>query len=260
MLDADLNGPRLRVAWAASLAIGMAAAASGCELVLDTVGIAGNARDGGSADAAGDVSMGSRLDGGTSDGVSDASSELRDGAASDGGAGDDGAGNDSAADGSSDAGLDGASDSGDADAGGRGPCTNDLSNIGTGDLTISFRISTTLTGTVAVVNQRRICNTSVFWDTQLQTGGVVQFETDDGTNHSVVRGSTVVNDGNTHEVLIKRVAQRVSIYVDSRLDPMGQGTSAVSFTALVLLAQRTDVCSGAQTFVGTLDSVCASHP
>jgi hypothetical protein len=224
------------------------------------VGIAGGAHgahEGGSGDAAGlDATVEAGSDGNAEDGSSDTTSPL-DGAA-DGARVDSAVADGGAADGSSDAMHDAASDSGDADAG--APCPTDLSNIGTGDFTVSFHMNTTLAGRLAVVNQRAICNTSNFWDVQILTSGGLQLETDDGPNHSIIVGSTVVNDGKDHDVLVKRVSQHVSISVDSKADPMGQGTSPVSFGALVPIATRTDVCTSAKTFVGTLDNVCASHP
>jgi hypothetical protein len=236
--------------------MGMGAAGSGCELLIDLGGLAGGSPDAGSADG---------VDAASDDGALDEESLDTSSARNDGGAADVSDSNaiDSAAR-DAPAGDSAASDSSRNGDGGRiGPCMNDLSNIGAGDFTVALQMSTTQTGTVAVLNQRSVCNTSIFWDLQLQAGGAIQIETDAVANYDRIRGSVVVADGKTHDIVVKRVSEQITIYVDGKVDPSGQGASLSAFQTLAAIAVGTDVCdspTGLQAFKGTLSDVCVSFP
>jgi hypothetical protein len=148
---------------------------------------------------------------------------------------------------------------------GTGICSDDLSNIGTNDFAISFDLSTTQTGQVAVLNQRDLCNTAVFWDVQL-VDGKIQISTDDTyVLNFAITPSTHVNDGVLHSVKIQRASEVITIYVDGNAVPTsapdGGGTamSIASFGALPPLAIGVDTCDGRDAtvpFVGTLKNVC----
>jgi Concanavalin A-like lectin/glucanases superfamily len=250
-----VTGPRFSPAWRTCLVIGMGAAGSGCELLYGFGGFGGDSPDAAPADGADAVSDGSAFEGSL-----DTGSARNDGGAAD--ASDANAIDSAARD--APAGDSAASDSGGNSDGGRiGPCMNDLSNILAGDFTVAVQMNTTQSGPVAVLNQRSVCNSSVFWDLQLQVGGAIQIETDAIANYDRIRGSIVVADGKTHDIVVKRVSEQVTIYVDGKPDPSGQGASLSSFQALAAIAVGTDVCdspTGLQAFKGTLTDVCVSSP
>jgi hypothetical protein len=111
-------------------------------------------------------------------------------------------------------------------------CTNDLSNIGTANFTISLTLTTTQVGTVAVANQRQYCNGSDFWDVHLQDGDV-QAETDDGVMYhtSLNTAGPAVNDGKPHSISIQRRNEVLTVYVDGVA--AGSAMSASAFGQLI---------------------------
>jgi hypothetical protein len=241
----------------------LAAAASGCaELLVDTQGLDNGGSDGGSGsvdsgpgggpeagpgDAAGDAALEALADAG---GTTDSSGGSLDGSRADADAG------------VSDGSFDGAK--ADSTPGDAGSCKNDLSGIGTGDFTVSLRLTTTQTGRVALLNQRMACNGSNFWELELRTGGALQFETDDATPvHVIIDPTPVVTDGMAHDVVIKRVAEMITITIDGTSAAGGTAQCATSFGALVSMATGTSVCSGEATFslaTGSLSNVCVTSP
>jgi hypothetical protein len=143
------------------------------------------------------------------------------------------------------------------------PCAGDLTGIATGD----FHISLTLTtpplwpDTGAILNQRPICDHSMFWDLHLLAGGTLEMETDDGvlpTDYTVVTTAATVNDGNPHQVLVQRMGGVLTILIDGvSSSPVA---SNASFGALVPLRQGTNVCVGENPNVVTIANVCVASP
>jgi hypothetical protein len=152
-----------------------------------------------------------------------------------------------------------------SDASDAGPdarvCTDDLSNIGTADFTISVTLATTQSGQVAVVSQRDVCGHSMFWDIRLDNG-FPEVETDDGAgNYTDFDGTTLVNDGATHVIEVERVSETITLYVDGVAS--GSAASVTPFGALPALAVGTDICVGTDAtvaFSGTETDVCVSSP
>jgi hypothetical protein len=146
-----------------------------------------------------------------------------------------------------------------------GTCKDDLSVIGTGDFTIKFTITTTQGGSnVAVLNQRGSCGYSVFWDIRMNAG-LLRAETDDGTTttgYISLDGTVAVNDGAPHVVIVKRVAQVLTITVDG--NAAGSGASTASLTSLSALQVGADVCDGLDGTValtaGTITNICITSP
>jgi hypothetical protein len=141
-------------------------------------------------------------------------------------------------------------------------CTNDLSNIGTADFTITMVVTTTQTGTVAVANQRAVCNGSAFWDVHLQDGAV-QAETDDGMMHHATENTTgpLVNDGNPHSVVVQRKNEMLSVYIDGTA--AGATTSTSAFGMLPQLEWGTSPCvghTGYFSLVGSVTDRCVNSP
>lgn len=122
--------------------------------------------------------------------------------------------------------------------------TRDLSNVGTGNFRISFRVETTQTGWVALLNQRSTCYFGVFWDIRQAADGTLDVETDGGTsaNYQVVRSTARINDGNPHDIEVARVSGVLTIKIDGT--PSGMGASSAFLGALAPLKVGTNVCNG----------------
>ncbi|MEA2699316.1 MAG: hypothetical protein QOI66_3587 [Myxococcales bacterium] len=161
--------------------------------------------------------------------------------------------------------LDGASDRRADAARDAAACVNgtrDLSSIGTGDFHISFRVATTQTGWVALLNQRRTCFYDVFWDIREAPDGTISAELDDSTsaNYRSVKSPVKINDGNLHDVEVARVSGMMTIQIDGVLS--GTGAAAVSLGAMPALRIGTDICGPTSSpvtaaFAGkTLSDVC----
>jgi hypothetical protein len=114
---------------------------------------------------------------------------------------------------------------------------------------------------VAVVNQRGVCSHGMFWDVRLNNG-FPEAETDDGNgNYTDFDGTTAVNDGATHVLVITRVSETLTIYVDGVAT--GSAASVTPFGTLPALVIGTDVCVGSDAtvaFSGTETGVCVSSP
>ncbi len=142
-------------------------------------------------------------------------------------------------------------------------CTGDLSNVGTGDFHISATITTVQGGRVALANQRSACNFGVFWDIRIQNG-LLFIETDDNVHYTnLVSTGKTVNDGQPHDLLVKRAAGTLTAYVDGVAS--GSLSSAASLASLPPLVSRMDPCIGnpndaTVTFVGTIANLCVARP
>jgi hypothetical protein len=154
------------------------------------------------------------------------------------------------------------SDGADGVDGADASCATDLSNIGTADFTISATVTTTQTNTVAVANQRAVCNGSDFWDVHLQDGDV-QAETDDGLMHHTVVNTPgpAVNDGKPHSISVQRRNEALTVYVDGVV--AGTAMSASAFGLLPQIQWGTSPCVGHTnyfSFVGPITNKCVSSP
>jgi hypothetical protein len=161
--------------------------------------------------------------------------------------------------------LDSASDARADDARDAAACVNgtrDLSNIGTGDFHISFRVATTQAGWVALLNQRSTCFYDLFWDIREAPDGTISVELDDrtSTNYRSVKSPVKINDGNLHDIEVARVSGMMTIQIDGA--PSVTGASAVSLGAMPALRIGTDICGptsnpATAAFAGkTLSDVC----
>jgi hypothetical protein len=140
--------------------------------------------------------------------------------------------------------------------------TRDLSNVGTGDFHISFRIATTQVGWVALLNQRSMCFFDVLWDIREAPDGTISVELDDGTNanYRSVKSPVKIDDGNLHDVEVARVSGMMTIQIDGV--PTVTAASAVSLGMMPALRIGTDICGptanpATAAFAGkTLSDVC----
>jgi hypothetical protein len=136
-------------------------------------------------------------------------------------------------------------------------CSQDLSNIGTGDFSISFKITTTAQVSSGIVAQRQICMHSKFWDIRVRASGTgISIETDDQVNYTSLVAPMTIDDGAPHEVRICRKSGVIYAFADGTLSV--QGASLTSFETLPSFASKTSVCSafGTVTLDGTLEDVC----
>lgn len=236
-----------------------------------TDGTIGQADAGEDGPVAPGLDAGSDATPGSTDAASDAGFDASptDASPADASAVDGSSGDASAVDASLDGGTDGSSDAGasdasSADAADAAPpvCTGDLSNLGTGDFHVNFTITTAQgNGEVAVISQRDVCSNGMFWDVRMGNGQL-GVETDDGQgDYTAISGTTVVNDGQPHQVKIARVSGTISFTIDGAA--AGSTTSPASFSALPALVSGTDICVGQDStvvFVGTLANVCVGSP
>jgi len=158
------------------------------------------------------------------------------------------------------------------DAGGCPDGVDDLSYIGTRDFHVSLSLETSQGGWVALVNQRKECNSnSVLWDVRvcspgqddcIVSGGLF-VETSDNTNYASLRSTSPVADGNTHDITVARVAGVLSITIDGVAS--GSTPSNSSFSKLPSLQVGTDVCVGSGNdptvdLTGILRNLCITTP
>jgi hypothetical protein len=143
-------------------------------------------------------------------------------------------------------------------------CIDSLSDIGKSDFTLSFTIATTQTFSSAIVNQRKTCAASTFWDVRLGGDGLFGVETDDGpSTYKVFKTTIPVNDGPPHTVVIERIDGTITATIDSVV--AGTGPSPASFGVLTPLLIKTDICDGdagdgTEPFTGSLTNICISSP
>ncbi len=158
-------------------------------------------------------------------------------------------------------------DSGHADAGGgdggahdSGPtCSNDLSNVGTGDFSISFKVQTALgdagaPAMVALLDQRASCGSGggAYWSLRMQNGELyveTMAPADGGTayTHAYSAGPRLDDDAQ-HGVEVERVSGSLYVLVDGSQVNIGGGSSVAStasFASLPALRVGTDPCAAA---------------
>ncbi len=135
-------------------------------------------------------------------------------------------------------------------------CSQDLSNVGTGDFSISFKITTNAQVNSAIVSQRQICMHSNFWEVSLGGQAGIWVETDDQVHYTLVVGPMVINDGAPHDVRICRKSGIIYVFADGAL--RSQASSLSNLATLPPLASKTTVCTsfGRKALVGTLENVC----
>jgi hypothetical protein len=139
-------------------------------------------------------------------------------------------------------------------------CTGDLSGVGAGDFQVSLSVTTQQPGLVALVNQRKECTPSVFWDVRMNSG-LLFVEVDDVANYTAIDDAgPTINDGRAHAVTVRRIAGVLSVSVDG-VDASAQASLA-SLDALAPLAIGTDPCvqstDGTVAFSGTIAAVCVA--
>jgi hypothetical protein len=140
-------------------------------------------------------------------------------------------------------------------------CNGDLSNVGTGDFTIMFTLTTSMTThLVEILAQRDFCGHQFFWDAQLSAGALKVELDDNQQNYTECLGTKVINDGQPHRVVMHRAAGILTIQVDCALD--ATCTAATNFSTALPSLRRTSPCIGNPDppvdLVGTLSNVCVA--
>jgi hypothetical protein len=141
------------------------------------------------------------------------------------------------------------------------PCVQDLSQVSTGTLRVSFAVQTTQAGWVSLVNQRNVCGVgAAFWDIRLANGNVAA-ETDDARSNytRVTTAGVAVDDGLRHTVLVARQQGVLSVVVDGVT--VGSGASVSNLTGLPPLEVRQDPCDlvdGTVPLTGMLTNLCVA--
>jgi hypothetical protein len=144
-----------------------------------------------------------------------------------------------------------------------GPCTNDLSYVGTGDFEVKFTITTSSQQpSAAVLSQRGICDHSYFWAVRFAYGGRVWLELDEpeGRNYLFCLSAIAVNDGVPHRVVMRRISGVVSIVVDCREPDFCSSATDLSGALAPLGGPSADPCiwePGYMPIEGTVTHVCA---
>ncbi len=137
-------------------------------------------------------------------------------------------------------------------------CTNDLSDVGTGDFRIEFDV-TTFGGsqTMALINQRD-CGSGAWWDVVISSTGGVEATTSDGTTSTTVEAGNSINDGARHHVAVVRQA---GLFWYERDGAVGSAKvpNVTVISSLPTLASGSDCASGVVAFVGRLDHVCVTQ-
>jgi hypothetical protein len=144
-------------------------------------------------------------------------------------------------------------------------CLTDLSDVGTGDFSIHFTLSTNETGmTLALLNQRLGCDQmSTFWDVTLSPTGDVVVATDDGiaADYATVQAGNALNDGKAHQVDIIRRGGKLWITADGAIvSPMTP--DPYTFATLSSLAIGTSGCMGVTPAAAyaVIANVCLTEP
>jgi hypothetical protein len=132
----------------------------------------------------------------------------------------------------------------------------DLSNVGSGDFRVQLTLTTTQTGSSYPLFQRATCGNGMFWDLVLQDG-LVAVETDDGTpgHYTGFFGSSMVNDGQPHVIVIERQAGQLHLTIDCVME--ASAPSPAVFTQLPPLTFA-GLCS-VTDFQGTLGGICLAR-
>jgi hypothetical protein len=137
----------------------------------------------------------------------------------------------------------------------------DLSNIGTADFHISLTVTTTQVTDSALVNQRTSCSFGLFWDIRVVKGSLLIETCDAASNYTAVTThGPLVNNGKPHRVIVKRVAQWVTAYIDGVAS--GTANSKSSFGQLPPVSSK-DPCETTapfSPFSGSIANLTVTSP
>jgi len=139
------------------------------------------------------------------------------------------------------------------------PCVSTLNGTGTGDFSIRFNVTTSAAVQQTLMYQRASCDAnSAMWDLSMNANGTVSFES--AIPYFSLSSAATINNGVSHNVVVGRKSQLLSIAIDGLVSASATCTS--SLTTLPALAVASgDPCEGAsrKALTGTINSICLTE-
>ena len=151
----------------------------------------------------------------------------------------------------------------DAGTDSRPVCGQSLSQIGTADFTIAFRVATRATMPSTMLYQRQSCDgTRDLWDVQLSSGGALRIALlQSGGAYTDLTTTVAVNNGQSYDVVLKRTGQVLRTTTSGVSS--GAASAPQNFGYLPPMGMLSgDPCevTGIKPFVGTITNVCVTSP
>jgi hypothetical protein len=127
-------------------------------------------------------------------------------------------------------------------------CTNDLSEIGTGDFEIKFTIRAGGNQRLyAIMGQRAVCGHGYFWSVRILDGWLYVELDDDNQNYVSFWPYDYLVDGNVHRVVIRRISGVLSTMLDCGTPSFFAAPTDLAMTLAPLSNATNDVCIGIDT-------------
>src|SRR5260370_5675970 len=137
----------------------------------------------------------------------------------------------------------------------------DFSNIGTADFHTSLTVTTTQVIDTALVNQGAVCSYGMFWDIRVVKGELLIETCDAFSNYTAVTNhGPLVNDGKPHRVIVKRVAQRITAYIDGVASGMGYSKSSFGQLPPVSSKDPCETTGQFSPFLGSIVDLTVTSP
>lgn len=154
-------------------------------------------------------------------------------------------------------------DASSADANATRTCLSTLSNTGTADFSISFKINTRAVVPSTVLFQRTTCDArNDLWDVQVTSGGVLRVALiEAGGQYTDLVTTKSVSDGLTHDVTVRRVSRELQVTTDG-VDSLSLPAPQNLRTLSPLGTAKGNPCEvvGLKPLMGTVSEVCLSVP
>jgi hypothetical protein len=137
----------------------------------------------------------------------------------------------------------------------------DLSNIGTADFHISLTVTAPQMTDTSLVNQRTLCSYGVFWDIRVVKGSLLIETCDAISNYTAVTThGPLVTDGKAHRVIVKRVAQWITAYIDGVASGVGQSKSSLGPLPPVSSKDPCEATGQFSPFLGSIADLGVTSP
>jgi hypothetical protein len=135
-------------------------------------------------------------------------------------------------------------------------CAQTLSNVGGGDFSIRFRLTTLAAGPAALLFQRAACGRGNFWDVYMSGNGTVGVEVDDGVSYTNINSLVTVNDGKPHDITVARKAFILTAAIDGAVSGMGMSQAALGNLPALGIATGNPCGNHPALMPGTVTNVC----
>lgn len=139
-------------------------------------------------------------------------------------------------------------------------CVPSLSNVGTGDFTVSMTVTTRASTLSTIACQRSVCNgNNPLWEVLMDPGGTLAIAVDDDAGHLCqFHSSTIINDDASHNIVITRRHAQLAVNIDGAdAGSVPCATSVGLLPAMTILSG--DPCEHITSLVplvGTVTNVC----